>query len=81
MEIETYTPSRISHLNAEVTRACNLRCDYCFNSSGKRLPNELDTGEWKSVIDIAQRYGARSSLFIGGEVLVRKDSPDTSLER
>ena len=76
MEIDTYTPNRIAHLNVEVTRACNLRCDYCFNSSGRKMPNELDKREWKSVIDIAQGYGARSSLFTGGEVLVRKDSSE-----
>jgi len=76
MKVETYTPNRIEHLNGEVTRACNLRCDYCFNSSGKRMPNELDTREWKSVIDIAQEHGAKSSLFTGGEVLVREDSPE-----
>jgi MoaA/NifB/PqqE/SkfB family radical SAM enzyme len=47
------------------------------------MPNELGTREWKRAIAIAQEHGAKSSLFTGGEVLVREDSPeiiDYSLE-
>ena len=71
-----YKPNEIVHLNAEVTRACNLRCDYCFNDSGVLMPSELKLGEWKQAIDVTQKYGAESALFTGGEVMARKDSPD-----
>src|SRR3989344_3093198 len=71
-----YKPDKIVHLNAEVTRACNLRCDYCFNDSGIMMPSELNLGEWKQAIDVTQKYGAESALFTGGEVMARKDSPE-----
>jgi MoaA/NifB/PqqE/SkfB family radical SAM enzyme len=62
----------INHVNAEVTRACNLRCGYCFNSSGKRDPNELSTAQWKGVID---HLAPKSMLYTGGEVMTRQDTP------
>ena len=71
-----YKPDKILHLNAEVTRACNLRCDYCFNDSGVMMPSELKLGEWKQAIDVTQNYGAESALFTGGEVMARRDSPE-----
>lgn len=71
-----YEPDKIVHLNAEVTRACNLRCDYCFNDSGIMMPSELKLDEWKQAIAVTQKYGAESALFTGGEVMARKDSPD-----
>lgn len=67
---------KIVHLNAEVTRACNLHCNYCFNDSGISMLSELTLGEWKQAIDVSQKYGAKSVLFTGGEVMIRKDSPE-----
>lgn len=66
----------MNHLNAELTRMCDLRCSYCFNESGKKMDNELSLNEWKNVIDVAYGKGAKSSLFTGGEIMVRKDSPE-----
>ncbi len=71
-----YKPKKIVHLNAEVTRACNLRCDYCFNDSGVMMPSELKLDEWKQAIDVTRKYGAKSTLFTGGEVMARRDSPE-----
>ena len=65
--------SSIQHINAELTRACNLRCDYCFNDSEKVMSGELSTQEWKTAINIAKGYGAKSSLFTGGEITARKN--------
>ncbi|MBI5003073.1 radical SAM protein [Candidatus Woesearchaeota archaeon] len=76
LQTETYTPKRIVHLNAELTRACNLRCNYCFNESGTRMSGELDQSKWQRVIDMSKMYGAESVLFTGGEVTARKDAPD-----
>ncbi len=78
------TIGQIKHLNAEVTRGCNLRCGYCFNNSGKRLPHELSTDRWREVIDVIRSHGAQSALFTGGEVMTREDTPeilDYSLNR
>ncbi|NQU78674.1 radical SAM protein [Candidatus Woesearchaeota archaeon] len=71
-----YEPNKIVHLTAEVTRACNLRCDYCFNASGVMMHSELKLDEWKQAIDVTQKYGAESALFTGGEVMARNDSPE-----
>lgn len=71
-----YKPTKIVHLNAEVTRVCNLRCDYCFNDSKVALPSELKLNEWKWVVDMTRKYGTESALFTGGEVMARKDSPE-----
>ena len=70
-----YQQNKIIHLNAEVTRACNLRCKYCFNDSGVMMPNELKLDEWKKAVDVTRKYGAESALFTGGEVMSRRDSP------
>ncbi len=74
--MKNYNQNKIVHLNAEVTRVCNLQCDYCFNDSGSMMPSELKFDEWRQAIDVTQRYGAESVLFTGGEVMVRKDSPE-----
>jgi MoaA/NifB/PqqE/SkfB family radical SAM enzyme len=68
-----------THVNAEVTKACNLSCNYCFNNSGQPLQTELSIDQWKQIINIAKEYGAESALFTGGEVMTRKDSPEIVL--
>jgi MoaA/NifB/PqqE/SkfB family radical SAM enzyme len=67
---------KLKHINAEVTRACNLACDYCFNASGKRMPDELSLNDWKNIIRMSKASGAESALFTGGELMTRKDSPE-----
>lgn len=66
----------IQHLNAEVTRGCNLACDYCFNASGRRLPDELSLGEWEKIISESKKNGCKTALFTGGEVMTRPDAPE-----
>lgn len=58
-------------LLAAVTHRCNLRCRYCgvWKESGP----EMDTGQWKSLLDEARRSGTLSVSFCGGEPLVRED--------
>ena len=43
-----YSPIRIYY---ELTLACDLRCKFCFNNSGKPRPNELNTKEGSGGID------------------------------
>lgn len=63
----------ILHFNAELTRGCNQSCAGCFNYSGRRLPNELDTPQRISAIDIMKAAGARTALYTGGEIMTRDD--------
>lgn len=53
-------------LELELSRACNLRCVYCYASSGKPLPDELTLSEIFSVIDQAVSLGARKIVVLGG---------------
>lgn len=58
----------------EVTNACNLRCEQCHASSGKPLPNELNTEEGKRLLDeMASIPEFRMLVFTGGEPLLRPD--------
>jgi len=53
-------------LELELSRACNLRCIYCYASSGQALENELTLGEIFTVIDQAVKLGARKIIVLGG---------------
>lgn len=75
-QIGTNYEGRIKHLNAELTRACNLRCTYCFNDSGKRMDGELEKEQWEKVIDASRNLGAESILFTGGEITTRRDAEE-----
>jgi radical SAM protein with 4Fe4S-binding SPASM domain len=61
-------------LELELTRACNLQCIYCYNSSGTALKNELTREEIFSIIDQAAELGARKIIVLGGgEPLIYQD--------
>lgn len=53
-------------LELELSRACNLRCIYCYASSGQPLKDELTLEEIFSVIDQAATLGARKIIVLGG---------------
>jgi MoaA/NifB/PqqE/SkfB family radical SAM enzyme len=57
-----------------ITHRCNLRCLYC------RFPfqevSELDTDQWRRVIDQLADLGVRRVTFLGGEPLLRPDLAD-----
>jgi MoaA/NifB/PqqE/SkfB family radical SAM enzyme len=58
----------------ETTNACNLKCEQCHASSGKPLPNELDTEEGKKLLDeMAVIDEFRMLALGGGEPLLRPD--------
>lgn len=60
-------PSRIY---LELTRACNLRCKTCLNSSGNPLKNELSFNEWKNTLDEIDKMGTFEIRLTGGEPTV-----------
>jgi len=53
-------------MELELSRECNLRCVYCYASSGKKLSNELTREEIASALDQAIGLGARRIIVIGG---------------
>jgi radical SAM protein with 4Fe4S-binding SPASM domain len=56
------------------TKACNLRCEHCYESAGPRaMEDELTTEEAKRVIDEFEEAGVVAIAFSGGEPLMRRD--------
>ncbi len=54
----------------EVTRACNLACVHCFNSSGKAILDQLtQTQIEEAIVDLASA-GIQEIRFTGGEPMV-----------
>ena len=60
-------------LTWEWTYACNLTCEHCLSSSGRRDPDELTTGEIKAVLDELSRMQVFYINVGGGEPTVRPD--------
>lgn len=60
-------------LTWELTYACNLACEHCLSSSGRRDPRELTTAEAEAVIDEFERMQVFYVNIGGGEPTVRPD--------
>ncbi|MFI6323629.1 StsB family radical SAM/SPASM domain sactipeptide maturase [Nonomuraea sp. NPDC050556] len=56
-----------------ITDGCNLRCPYCYASSEKCLPGEMNTEESLSLVTQVAEIGAKMIIFTGGEPMLRKD--------
>ncbi|MCL6450659.1 MAG: radical SAM protein [Acetobacteraceae bacterium] len=58
----------------EVTRACNLRCRYCFVPVGRGpAPGELDGRGFRDAVEQLLSGGVSSLIFSGGEPLLRQE--------
>lgn len=60
----------------EVTKRCNYRCPFCYciwHEKPELATRELDTAEWKNVIDRCVGEGVCELLLTGGEPLLRRD--------
>jgi radical SAM protein with 4Fe4S-binding SPASM domain len=53
-------------LELELTHSCDLRCIYCYASSGEPLDNELSLNEIRTVITRAIELGAQKIIVLGG---------------
>lgn len=57
-----------------VTKACNLRCAYCYFSAGEpNIEKELSTEAMLSVLKDVFLLSPKRVVFTGGEPLLRKD--------
>ena len=56
------------------THRCNLRCIYC--SSPFRGTDELATEQWLSIVDELADLGCQRVGILGGEPLLRRDTPE-----
>jgi len=55
------------------TNICNLKCKHCYQSAGKKLPEELSLSKRLDIIDQLAREEVLSIAFSGGEPLMDKD--------
>lgn len=65
------TPIRTVYLH--VTRACNLRCRYCYLAAGAPMAGELTTHELCEVAGDVATLGPGKLVLTGGEPLLRPD--------
>ncbi|AGL17729.1 StsB family radical SAM/SPASM domain sactipeptide maturase [Actinoplanes sp. N902-109] len=56
-----------------ITDGCNLRCPYCYASSEKCLPGEMNTAESMDLVEQIAALGSQTIVFTGGEPMLRKD--------
>lgn len=63
--------------NIALTHRCNLKCVHCYIGSQadirERFHEELNTTQWKKIIDDVTDAGCLFFLITGGEPLLRKD--------
>lgn len=63
----------LTNVFLHVTKACNLRCDYCYFSASKPLPGEMTAAElarlWRELVALRPQ----KVVFTGGEPLLRQD--------
>lgn len=57
----------------QLTNVCNLGCTFCYASSGRPLPNELDTGAWRGILETLANHGTTGATLTGGEPTLRRD--------
>lgn len=68
-------PSAPFRMDLAVTYRCNNSCLHCYNQP-KRAVQELNTTQWKSVLDRLWDVGVPHIVFTGGEPTLRNDLPD-----
>lgn len=68
--VQTVVPETVF---LHVTKACNLRCAYCYFSAARALPDEMSAGELGELWPDLVRVRARKVVFTGGEPLLRPD--------
>ncbi|GAB4526727.1 MAG: hypothetical protein Fur0018_12140 [Anaerolineales bacterium] len=68
-------PSAPYRMDLALTYRCNNDCAHCYNVSDRHDP-ELDTADWKAILDRLWEIGAPHIVFTGGEPTLRADLPE-----
>lgn len=68
-------PSAPYRMDLAVTYRCNNDCAHCYNARERNFP-ELDTVQWKRVLDKLWGLGVPHIVFTGGEATLRNDLPE-----
>jgi len=67
---------RLRSVFLHVTKACNLRCMYCYFSANRPLPDEMNMQEFEKLWLDLVIVRPRRVIFTGGEPLLRPDILD-----
>jgi radical SAM protein with 4Fe4S-binding SPASM domain len=62
-------------MDLALTYRCNNDCAHCYNARSRQFP-EMDTADWKRVIDRLWQIGIPHIVFTGGEPTLRGDLPE-----
>jgi radical SAM protein with 4Fe4S-binding SPASM domain len=68
-------PTAPYRMDLAVTYRCNNDCAHCYNARLRSYP-ELDTSEWKKIIDRLWSLNVPHLIFTGGEPTLRNDLPE-----
>jgi len=76
LDFSSFRSNKLNSIIFELTRRCNLHCIHCLVESAHEINNEeLQTADWKRLIDEAYALGCRNIGFGGGEPLLIKEFP------
>jgi radical SAM protein with 4Fe4S-binding SPASM domain len=80
LELETIAPFSARptapyRMDLAVTYRCNNDCAHCYNARARSFP-EMDTDQWKRVLDKVWELGIPHVVFTGGEPTLRNDLPE-----
>ncbi len=64
---------QMKNIFLHVTKACNLRCTYCYFSASQPLPDEMTTEEFARLWPEMVALRPQKVVFTGGEPLLRAD--------
>ncbi len=67
---------KIKTVFLHATRACNLRCNYCYFSAAKPQPDEMSSDEFERFWPELVAIEPDKVVFTGGEPLLRRDIVD-----
>jgi radical SAM protein with 4Fe4S-binding SPASM domain len=74
-----HSERRLTHIDIEVTKKCNLSCTHC-SAESNRTGKELSLNEMKTIFDNAYSSGLEEIGFTGGEPLLRRRKMITLLK-
>lgn len=68
----SHHPSAPYRMDLAITYRCNNDCPHCYNARLRTYP-ELDTKDWKKIIDRLWKINIPHLIFTGGEPTLRDD--------
>jgi radical SAM protein with 4Fe4S-binding SPASM domain len=62
-------------MDLALTYRCNNECSHCYNARSRSYP-ELETQDWKRILEMLWEIGIPHICFTGGEATLRQDLPE-----